>query len=119
MSVRGIKEGGRVILAHAMNEKYYNEIFGNKGVLVDELKEISDIHLVLDFKRDAQFGEKSSPRSNRVYLNHDLDNTKLSYMEKLNKFLKSHSNSLDIVGLGGFQLLNNKNNTEELMTSLS
>ncbi|KAL4494069.1 hypothetical protein ABPG72_016025 [Tetrahymena utriculariae] len=113
MAARAFKEGTKVILGHAMNKKFYKEIFQEKAILVEELSEIKDIHLVLDYYKDETWGGKATPRSNRMYLNHDIENSQLSYMDRLHDFIRKTPNlSLDILGLGGFQLLNHRNATE-------
>lgn len=71
-----------------MNEEYYTSIFNNSAILLENPKEINDIHLVLDFYKDSPWGNaRYTPRSNRLYLHNDIENTKLIYKQKLNDYL--------------------------------
>lgn len=88
-----------------MNAKYFEEVFENKAILLEDsqIAEIRDIHLVLDFFKDKTWGGKNTPRSNRMYLNHDVDNSELLYMEKLHAYIRDPSNpKIDVLALGGF-----------------
>lgn len=65
-----------------MDDKYYSKYFNNSqpAHLIHSLAPIRDYHLVLDFDQRDTWGTLTSKRSNRFYLNYDIDNIQLTYM---------------------------------------
>ena len=88
-----------------MDTKYYHKYFNTSTTLVRPLAPIRDYHLVLDFDSRDTWGTLSSKRSNRFYLNYDIDNILLTFKEPFHK--QEPSFDSDIIALGGFQLIQN------------
>ncbi len=92
-----------MLLGCAMNEYYYNKYFNdseNKAELSSGFTNITDYHLVLDFDTRERWSQLKSKRSNRFYLNYDIDNVNLSYMKNFHESEKNFQS--DIIVLGGF-----------------
>lgn len=99
-----------------MNEEFYEKHFQRKAILIEELTQINDIHLVLDFDKVKKWGDAQAEHSNRLFLNHDEDNCKFNYMDKLFNFITNeYKEKIDLIGLGGFQLLNNRDLNDNLV----
>ena len=78
-------------------------------MLVGELEEMKDTHLIFDYFANQTWGNIIAPRTNRFYLHSDFVNRKLLKMEALHK--KERQFKSEILALGGFQLFINDEET--------
>lgn len=105
MALRAFQEGVEVLLGCSLDEKSFKDLFGSKVKLVSPVeKNMTDIHLVLDFFKGEKWGNLTCPRSNRFYLNHDTINTKLKLLDPFHKMIKEFSPN--IIAIGGLHLFN-------------
>ncbi|TDH68091.1 hypothetical protein CCR75_004360 [Bremia lactucae] len=105
MAERASAEGCKVLLGAAMGK-------GMKPYFVDERIELvgdltgpmhEDVHLVLEYAEGDTFRGYTSPRANRYYLNHDVQNAHLSVLEDFEHSLNAFQP--DLVVFGGLQLM--------------
>jgi len=61
--------------------------------------------LVLDFDKRSEWSQLKSERSNRFYVNYDIDNVELNYMDEFHQKEKEFRS--DIIVLSGFHLIQN------------
>lgn len=64
-----------------------------------KLKKINDIHIVLLYNQKEKWGNLKSKRSNRFYLNSDIDNSYLTALQDFHK--KEMQFKSDLVAFGG------------------
>ena len=109
MALRAYLEGCSIKIGFPLSHAYFTKYFGNdtqRVEIVDGLKEIEDYHLSINyFINDDPWGI-DVPRSNRIFMNHDVDN---NYMNSLDSALK-HLEGVDIIAVGGTQLPSNFKN---------
>lgn len=108
MAVRAYMEGCFVKLGFPINEEYYAKYFNSdkeRALVVGGLKSIHDVHLSINYYRNDNIWGVKSPRSNRIFLNHDVENNR---MGDLDKFLET-LDRVDVIVLGGTQLPSNFN----------
>ena len=108
MAERVFMEGAEVLLGTVMSEEWFGQHYNNseKVKLVSPLGPIRDIHLVLEYDREQQWGMLPiTQRANRFYLNHDVDNPDFKLMEKFHE--KAEDFKPQVLGLSGFQLMEN------------
>lgn len=104
MAQRAAIEGAQVLLGAALKQKTMRRFHANvafAGGLSEH--DIEDIHLVLEYSKDAMWKNVTSPRANRYYLNHDIHNARLSALEDFEQALDDFRP--DFVILGGLQLM--------------
>ena len=79
MAIRAYMEGSNILLGCAINNHYFNQYFNisnnnHTTILANNISDIIDYHIVLDYNSSVQWNSIYSPRSNRFYINHDHDN---------------------------------------------
>lgn len=89
----------QILLGSAMKEYYFKTLFNESIQLSTPMNKILDYHIVLEFKKDETWGNLTSPRTNRFYLNYDYNNTFLDYMNDFHEKEKKFKS--DIMVLGG------------------
>lgn len=105
MALRAFQEGVEVLLGCSLDEKSYEELFSKQVKLVSPvMKNMTDVHLVLDFFEGEKWGNLTCPRSNRFYLNHDTINTELKLLEPFHDSIKEFRPN--IIAIGGLHLFN-------------
>lgn len=106
MAWRAYLEGCSIKAGFPLNQKYFEKYFGNDSQKVDViggLSEINDYHLSLNYFLHDEIWGLEIPRSNRIFINHDVDNND---MRSLDSALQ-HLADVDIVAIGGTQLPSN------------
>lgn len=107
MAKRFFIEGWKVMLAAKMSNKLKEyipkeiEIVGDDGS--EEVKD--DVHMILEYKADEQFGPFKAPRANRYIMHNDENNPLLSSLEKFDEFLPDFSPNLLVIS--GLQMMDN------------
>ena len=64
-----------------------------------------DVHLIVEYKRQEEWGGVVSPRANRFIVHHDLNNPLVSSLEQFSASLSGFSPQLLVVG--GLQMMDN------------
>ncbi|XP_022127582.2 ADP-dependent glucokinase [Pieris rapae] len=107
MARRFFMEGWKVLLAAKMSEQLKKNIPKEIEIVgVDENEEIKDdVHMILEYKADEQFGIYKSPRANRYIMHNDENNPLLSSLEKLGEYLGKFKPSLLVIS--GLQMMDN------------
>lgn len=109
MALRAYLEGCNIKIGFPLSQEYFTKYFKDEShrvEVVDGLKEIEDYHLSINyFINDGPWGI-DVPRSNRIFMNHDVDN---NYMNSLDSSLQ-HIDDVDIIAVGGTQLPSNFKN---------
>lgn len=111
-------EGWEVLLAGKMSSKLKSYIPNEiKIVGSEENEEVKDdIHMILEYKADAKFGELKAPRANRYILHNDENNPLLSSLEKFAEHLPQFTP--DLLVISGLQMMDNfpfkKTDTQDL-----
>lgn len=107
MARRFFLEGWRVLLAAKMSaalKKYIPEGIKVVGALDNEhIKD--DIHMILEYKADEEFGPYSAPRANRYIIHNDENNPLLSSLEVFKENLPSFGANLLVIS--GLQMMDN------------
>lgn len=107
MAKRFNLEGWKVLFAAKMSEKLKSyipediEIVG--GEEYEEVKD--DIHMILEYKADEQFGAYKAPRANRYIMHNDENNPLLSSLEKFGESLPKFNPNLLVIS--GLQMMDN------------
>ncbi|XP_067011429.1 ADP-dependent glucokinase [Anabrus simplex] len=102
MASRFHLEGCEVLLAAKMTDELQKTL--PKGVRVvggDVQKD--DIHLILEYKADEEWGSYTSPRANRFIIHNDQNNPFVSSLEAFGEELKKFNPSLLVVS--GLQMM--------------
>lgn len=103
MAVRAFLEGCKIKLGFPLNEEYFLKYFGGdsqKVEVIEGLQDIKDYHLSLNYFMNDDLWGIDVPRSNRIFMNHDIDN---NYMHSLDPALKNLKD-VDLIAIGGTQL---------------
>jgi len=103
MAQRAYLEGCFTRLGFPLDEFYYSKYFNSdttRAPMVSPLQQIKDIHLSINYFVKDNIWDIKTPRSNRIFLNHDEDNNLMVELDASLKQLKD----VDIVVLGGTQL---------------
>ena len=106
MALRAFIEGCKVKLGFPINSEYFEKYFRGDMEAAEPLnglQPIEDYHLSINYYRKDNIWNIKVPRSNRIFLNHDVANNQ---MASLNTFY-SRLSEMDIVVIGGTQLPNN------------
>jgi len=122
MAARAHREGATTVLGAAMSKHYWSEVFGNRVLLMSvPTDEIPDNHLVLEVHKGATWGSFHAPITTRMYLNHDLENSALTFMRPLHEYLFREENRADLLAVGGLQMLNQRDikRSGELLTEMA
>lgn len=109
MALRAFLEGCKIKVGFPLNREYYSKYFRNntdRVELIDGIKDIRDYHLSINYYRKDIIWDHAITRSNRIFLNHDVDNDR---MQPLKSFIRN-MDDMDIVVIGGTQLPNNYTN---------
>ena len=112
MAVRAFLEGCKIKVGFPLNEEYFLKYFGGnseKVEVIDGLQDIQDYHLSLNYFINDDLWGIDVPRSNRIFMNHDIDN---NYMNSLDSALKKLKD-VDLIAIGGTQLPSNFTHFEE------
>lgn len=109
MALRAYLEDCHIKIGFPLSREYFAKYFEanpHKVEVVDGLKEIEDYHLSINyFIHDDPWGI-DVPRSNRIFMNHDVDN---NYMNSLDSAMLQIED-VDIIAIGGTQLPSNFKN---------
>lgn len=120
MAERSYKENCKsTILGANMSEYYDKLIYKNNISYVEKPKEnINDYHIVIDYYKGQNILGIDVKRSNRLYLNHDIDNANMKYFFKLMNYIENME--VDFVLISCFQLLdlNNLSKNKRLLNKL-
>lgn len=103
MAIRAAHEGCKAYLSSPLTFdllEYFPSGLSALNALVDK----ADIHLVLEYKEGEKWGKYKAPRTNRFYVNHDLENLKVEVLKGLNEI---DPDSVDMYIFGGLQLIQN------------
>lgn len=103
MAARAYLEGCRLKVGFPLNEEYFLKYFAGdkeKVEVIGGLREITDYHLSLNYYINDDLWGIEVPRSNRLFMNHDIDN---GYMTSLESAL-DNLEDVDIIAIGGTQL---------------
>lgn len=107
MARRFFLEGWKVLLAAKMSatlKKYIPEGIKVVGVLDnEEIKD--DVHMILEYKADEEFGPYTAPRANRYIIHNDENNPLLSSFEVFKENLPSFGANLLVIS--GLQMMDN------------
>lgn len=69
----------------------------------EEVKD--DIHMILEYKADEEFGALKAPRANRYIVHNDENNPLLSSLEKFDEYLPGFNPNLLVIS--GLQMMDN------------
>ncbi|XP_038212402.1 ADP-dependent glucokinase [Zerene cesonia] len=107
MAKRFFIEGWKVLLAAKMSNKLKAYIPEEIEIVGGEENEAvkDDIHMILEYKADEQFGAYKSPRANRYIMHNDENNPLLSSLEKLGEHLVKFTPNLLVIS--GLQMMDN------------
>lgn len=107
MAKRFFTEGWKVLLGAKMSEQLKKYIPKEIEIVgADENEEVKDdVHMILEYKADEQFGVYKSPRANRYIMHNDENNPLLSSLEKLGDNLGKFKPNLLVIS--GLQMMDN------------
>lgn len=103
MAFRAGQEGCKAYLSSPLTLSLL-DYFPSGLSLLNPLVDKADIHLVLEYKEGEKWGSFRAPRTNRFYLNHDIENLKVDVLRGLNEI---EPDSVDMYIFGGLQLIQN------------
>lgn len=112
MAWRAYMEGCRIKVGFPLNEEYFLKYFGGNSERVEiigGLQDITDYHLSLNYFINDDLWNIDIPRSNRIFMNHDIDNNMMKSVDSALKNLKD----VDLIAIGGTQLPSNFTNYVE------
>lgn len=107
MAKRFFIEGWKVLFAAKMSNKLKEyipkeiQIVGDDGV--EEVRD--DVHMILEYKADEEFGVFKAPRANRYIMHNDENNPLLSSLEKFDEHLPGFNPNLLVIS--GLQMMDN------------
>ncbi|XP_041981350.1 ADP-dependent glucokinase [Aricia agestis] len=105
MAKRFFLEGWRVLLGAKMSDKLKSYIPNEISIVGGDDVDKDDVHMILEYKTDEQFGAYRSPRANRYIMHNDVNNPLLSSLEKLGESLPKFSPNLLVIS--GLQMMDN------------
>ncbi|XP_072941955.1 ADP-dependent glucokinase [Epargyreus clarus] len=107
MARRFFTEGWKVLLAAKMSDKLKGELPQGINIVGVDMNEHvrDDVHMILEYKADAQFGVYKAPRANRYIMHNDENNPLLSSLEKLGENL--HNFNPHLLVISGLQMMDN------------
>lgn len=100
-------EGWKVLFAAKMSKKLKSYIPEQITIVGDDKNEEvkDDIHMILEYKADEQFGAYKAPRANRYIMHNDENNPLLSSLEKFGESLPEFDPNLLVIS--GLQMMDN------------
>ena len=104
MAARFVREGAAVLLGAKLSPGLAEWIPEGMEVAGGEVRE-DDVHLIVEYKRQEEWGGVVSPRANRFIVHHDLNNPLVSSLEQFSASLSGFSPQLLVVG--GLQMMDN------------
>ncbi len=107
MALRFAREGATVLLAAKMtqrNAENLHERITLAGADSDRLEK-DDVHLILEYKREEQWGKYRSPRANRFIVHSDVNNPTVSSLESFDDVLPTFN--ADLLVVSGLQMMDN------------
>lgn len=104
MATRFVVEGCEVLLAAVMTPKLQESLPKGVNVVGRDVKN-DDIHLILEYKADEEWGIYKSPRANRFIVHNDDNNPLVSSLEEFDKLLKEFNPNLLVIS--GLQMMDN------------
>ncbi|KDR23023.1 ADP-dependent glucokinase [Zootermopsis nevadensis] len=104
MAKRFALEGCEVLLAAKMTPKLQESLPEGVTVAGGDIRK-DDIHLILEYKANEEWGIYKSPRANRFIVHNDDNNPLVSSLEEFNKLLKKFNPNLLVVS--GLQMMDN------------
>lgn len=107
MAKRFHLEGWKVLLGAKMSKKLKSYIPKDIEIVGDENGEEvkDDVHMILEYRADEEFGVYKSPRANRYIMHNDENNPLLTSLEKLGETLPLFSPNLLVIS--GLQMMDN------------
>lgn len=107
MAKRFNTEGWNVLFAAKMSKKLKELIPSEIKIVGDEANDDvqDDIHMILEYKADEEFGEYKAPRANRYIMHNDKNNPLLSSLEKFGESLPLFKPNLLVIS--GLQMMDN------------
>ncbi|XP_055371915.1 ADP-dependent glucokinase isoform X2 [Condylostylus longicornis] len=102
MGIRFLAEGCNVLLGSRMSTKLRKHLPENIQLIGNEVDE-DDIHLILEYKANEEWGDLIAPRANRYILHNDKNNPQLSTLEEFGETLKKFKPKLLVVS--GLQMM--------------
>lgn len=103
MASRFVKEGCDVLLASKMTSRLQKNLNKDIKTVGGDLLDKDDVHLILEYKADAEWGPYTTPRANRYILHHDENNPMVSSLELLDEHLEDFKANLLVVS--GLQMM--------------
>lgn len=104
MAARFVREGAQVLLGAKLSPGLQDWVPQGMEVAGGGL-ETDDVHLILEYKREEQWGHVRAPRANRFIVHHDLNNPLVSSLEEFRAALPLFRPDLLVVG--GLQMMDN------------
>lgn len=107
-------EGADVILAGRMSKILKDKI--RPGITLTGQADQSsgnaidtkdDVHLILEYKRNEEWGKYKSPRANRFIIHNDKQNPTVSSLEDLDETLKHSQHPPNLFVVSGLQMMDN------------
>ncbi|PZC82162.1 ADP-dependent glucokinase [Helicoverpa armigera] len=107
MAKRFYIEGWKVLFAAKMSKKLKKYIPKDIQIVGGEDNEVvkDDVHMILEYKADEEFGTLKAPRANRYIVHNDENNPLLSSLEKFDEHLPGFSPHLLVIS--GLQMMDN------------
>lgn len=75
-------------------------MFNSESVLSVPTSELTDIHLAFLYNADFTWGNITTTRANRFYLNHDIDNSNFTALDEFHEKIEEFKP--DVVVASGF-----------------
>mmetsp|Transcript_31585 Transcript_31585/g.31323 ORF Transcript_31585/g.31323 Transcript_31585/m.31323 type:complete len:325 (+) Transcript_31585:449-1423(+) len=113
MAMRLAQEGCKTFLSSPLTVEMTN-YFHSSLIPLNDLIEVSDYHIVFEYAEGETWGKFTAPRSNRFYANHDIENTH----PKAFSGLENLGTKVNLVAIGGLQLIQGSEHETEFITSM-
>ncbi|XP_071963749.1 ADP-dependent glucokinase-like [Antedon mediterranea] len=104
MARRMAMEGLEVLLGSRLSTKQMKEL-GTDVKSVGKPLEDEDVHIILEYDKDAQWGTYKSPRANRFIVHSDESNPSLESLEDFAAAVKTFNPAALVIG--GLQMMDN------------
>lgn len=108
MASRASLEGCKAFLSSYITQeetKILKSLDSKNLIEIHKIGNDSDIHLVMEYNKGEKYGNYTSPRANRFYINHDVYSSNLDSLETHHKI--AVENEVKLHAVAGFQLMNN------------
>lgn len=110
MCKRASHEGCTSYLASPITEDMKNYFLQQKTIFLNKVDDAPDLHVILEYREGESWGKYVAHRSNRFYLNHDIQNVDPEVFNGL-----QYIENVQVLALGGFQLAESSAREDEFL----